>query len=152
MSINLKANGNMPPQMDPDKYAQIYANGKGISVDKAKAELKAKYGEPQQPDTQNRNSIFGSINNTTTSKTNSTNPDDITSRYNELFGDSNINSQNTNIDNYIQEYADEKGLNFQDAKKEVGQNYGNLQKYEGKSEGFIKNLFKSIGHFFKVPA
>lgn len=34
--------------MDPDAYAQQYADQKGISLDEAKEELKSKYGDPRK--------------------------------------------------------------------------------------------------------
>lgn len=40
--------GGMPP-MDPNAYAQRYATENGISLDEAKSQLKAKYGDPQKP-------------------------------------------------------------------------------------------------------
>lgn len=36
-------------QQDPDAYAQQYADANGITLEEAKAQLKAKYGNPQQP-------------------------------------------------------------------------------------------------------
>jgi len=42
---------NFPPNsqgMNPDDYAMMYAQQHGISVDAAKNELRAKYGDPQQ--------------------------------------------------------------------------------------------------------
>lgn len=33
--------------INPNTYAQQYANQKGISLEDAKAELKAKYGDPK---------------------------------------------------------------------------------------------------------
>lgn len=40
---------NMPPRgVDPNAYAQQYANQNGLTLDEAKAELKAKYGDPTQ--------------------------------------------------------------------------------------------------------
>lgn len=43
------ANGQLPPKdMDPDAYAQQYAKENGISVEEAKAQLKAKFGDPHK--------------------------------------------------------------------------------------------------------
>lgn len=41
--------GGPAPGIDPDTYAQQYANEHGITLEEAKAELRAKYGDPQQP-------------------------------------------------------------------------------------------------------
>ena len=41
--------GPLPPGGDPDAYAEAYAEKHGITVDEAKAELRSKYGDPQQP-------------------------------------------------------------------------------------------------------
>ena len=40
--------GGMPP-MDPNAYAQKYAAENGISLDEAKNQLRAKFGDPQKP-------------------------------------------------------------------------------------------------------
>ncbi len=40
--------GGMPP-MDPNAYAQKYASENGISLDEAKEQLRAKFGDPQKP-------------------------------------------------------------------------------------------------------
>lgn len=46
---NVNFTGGRPPQgVDPNTYAQQYANEKGITFEQAKTELKAKYGDPQQ--------------------------------------------------------------------------------------------------------
>ena len=37
------------PQMDPNAHAQVYAKENGISLDEAKAQLRAKFGDPQKP-------------------------------------------------------------------------------------------------------
>lgn len=37
------------PQMDPNAQAQVYAKENSISLDEAKAQLRAKFGDPQKP-------------------------------------------------------------------------------------------------------
>lgn len=37
------------PQMDPNAHAQVYAKENGISLDEAKAQLRAKFGDQQKP-------------------------------------------------------------------------------------------------------
>ena len=66
------------PQMDPDAYAQKYAEQNNISLEEAKQELKAKFGDPSEsssisammagsanmgvaPMTNDTSSIFGGI-------------------------------------------------------------------------------------------
>ncbi|MCR4880453.1 MAG: hypothetical protein K6A44_00665 [bacterium] len=50
MAIDAISSGMRPPQgVDPNQYAQQYAEQNGISVDEAKEQLKAKFGDPQQP-------------------------------------------------------------------------------------------------------
>lgn len=39
--------GRPTPGIDPDSYAKQYANEKGITLEEAKAELRAMYGDPQ---------------------------------------------------------------------------------------------------------
>ena len=48
--VNSISNGRpLPPEGDPDAYAQKYADEHGITVEEAKKELRSKYGDPQQP-------------------------------------------------------------------------------------------------------
>lgn len=58
MAISFNSNmGNFQQPMDPDAYAQQYANQKGISLDEAKAELKKTMGEPEKPQENGNNSL-----------------------------------------------------------------------------------------------
>ena len=41
---------SQPPKMDPDAYAKMYAAQNNISLEQAKTELRAKFGEPKKPD------------------------------------------------------------------------------------------------------
>ena len=41
--------GGPVPGMDPNAYAQRYADENGITLEEAKAQLRAKHGDPQQP-------------------------------------------------------------------------------------------------------
>ncbi len=41
--------GGSNPHVDPDTYAKQYAEANGISLDEAKEQLKAKYGDPKPP-------------------------------------------------------------------------------------------------------
>ena len=48
-----KASGSeKPDKLDPDKYAEEYAEENNITVEEAKKELKAKYGEPKKEETE----------------------------------------------------------------------------------------------------
>ena len=47
-------------RQNPDEYAKVYAEQNGLSVEEAKAELKSKYGDPQE---QNGISSIGSLGN-----------------------------------------------------------------------------------------
>lgn len=51
--MNIGKIGGPPPGMNPDSYAKIYAKQHGISLEEAKAQLKAKFGDPKPPN------IFG---------------------------------------------------------------------------------------------
>ena len=58
-SINIFGGYNQQPvRQNPDEYAKSYAEQNGISVEEAKAELKSKYGDPQQ---QNKTSGIGNV-------------------------------------------------------------------------------------------
>lgn len=47
--MNIGAVGGPGPGMDPDSYAKIYAQKHGITLEEAKAELRAKFGDPKPP-------------------------------------------------------------------------------------------------------
>ena len=53
---------NQQVRQNPDEYAKQYAEQNGLSVEEAKAELKSKYGDPQQ---QNQSSNIFSFGNST---------------------------------------------------------------------------------------
>ena len=44
---NFTSNNEMLPKADPEEYAEQYAQENDISIEEAREELKAKYGEPQ---------------------------------------------------------------------------------------------------------
>jgi hypothetical protein len=46
---SLGGSPNPPQGIDPDTYAQQYATENGISLEEAKQQLKAKFGDPQKP-------------------------------------------------------------------------------------------------------
>jgi hypothetical protein len=46
---NFGSSPNPPQGIDPDAYAQQYATENGISLEEAKQRLKAKFGDPQKP-------------------------------------------------------------------------------------------------------
>ena len=48
MAISGNMSGMPPKGVDPNAYAEQYAQEKGISVEEAKQELKTKFGDPQQ--------------------------------------------------------------------------------------------------------
>ena len=60
---------NQQVRQNPDEYAKQYAEQNGLSFEDAKAELKAKYGDPQQQSTSN----IGSFGNFNMSNQNTTN-------------------------------------------------------------------------------
>ena len=62
-SINNFASQNQQIRQNPDEYAKIYAEQNGISVDEAKAELKSKYGDPQEQNGMSSIGSFGSFEN-----------------------------------------------------------------------------------------
>ena len=69
-SINIFGGYNQQPvRQNPDEYAKQYAEQNGLSVEEAKAELKSKYGDPQQQNI----SSFGSFGNFNMSNQNTTN-------------------------------------------------------------------------------
>lgn len=50
MKINSVGGAGRPsPNMDPDAYAKMYALQNGITVEQAKTELRAKFGDPEKP-------------------------------------------------------------------------------------------------------
>ncbi|MBR2068978.1 MAG: hypothetical protein IJ877_04365 [Candidatus Gastranaerophilales bacterium] len=70
------------PQMDPNAYAQQYANQNGITLEEAKAELKSKYGDPKAPEADA--SLFSGLSQPTTLQNNA-NPYGIAPEEQELL-------------------------------------------------------------------
>lgn len=67
-AINFMTSSRPNPSIDPDTYAKNYAAQNGISVDEAKEQLKAQYGEPNKPTAlSDTSSIFGSSEDNKTS-------------------------------------------------------------------------------------
>jgi len=47
--MNVGKTGFPPPGMNPDNHAKVYAKQHGITLDQAKAELRAQFGDPKPP-------------------------------------------------------------------------------------------------------
>ena len=63
-SINIFGGYNQQPiRQNPDEYAKQYAEQNGLSVEEAKAELKSKYGDPQQQGGSSNIGSYGNYNN-----------------------------------------------------------------------------------------
>ena len=77
-SINSFAGQNQQVKQNPDEYAKVYAEQNGISVEEAKAELKAKYGDPQEQNGMSGIGSFGNFGNVGTQ--------DISSLQEEIAG------------------------------------------------------------------
>lgn len=133
---------NLPPRQDPDTYAKTYATQNGITVDEAKEQLRAKYGDPKP---QNDESIF-SNNNTENSSANLSNIslDDLEDANNteaspetgfmkfihDLFGlssDKTEEQKDLNPDEVAQEYATKHNITLEEAKAELQKLYGNIE-------------------------
>ena len=131
-----------PANMSPDAYAQQYATENNISLDEAKAALKAKYGDPTQPSA----SIFKS-EDSSASSTGASLYSDITtedlqsvavesssedtgflSLIKELFGidtsDKTKNKEKLDPDEVAQKYADKHNITLDEAKEKLAQLYG----------------------------
>ena len=61
--VNNFGGQNQPVRQNPDEYAKSYAEQNGISFEEAKAELKAKYGDPQQQGGAPSIGSFGNMGN-----------------------------------------------------------------------------------------
>ena len=130
MEINsISSNQQRPPQMDPDAYAQQYANQKGISLDEAKAELKAKFGDPEQrkgPDS-NQQVKSGQLFSFKTDET------DLVSFNNTTETESSKEKErpDKNIDpeTFVQQYANEHNISLKEAKAELKAKYGDPENW-----------------------
>lgn len=150
------SNRQMPKQ-DPDAYAKQYAEQHGIDdIEKAKEELKAKFGDPsvgaQIPNLSFQNqSIFSQnisqntndfsnydINNFDYSnfETNKTGENTIFSRILNMFGATQAGQANslqgTNPDpeKYAKEYAEENNITLEEAKEELKSQFGEPQQFD----------------------
>ena len=138
---NISANYNyLPARQDPDTYAKTFATQNGITVDEAKEQLKAKYGDPKP---QNDESVF-----TNNNSSNSNFPFDL-SEFEESEGEEDgdfsishlikgilglfkgakaTNSkelpERKDPDEYAQTYADEHNITLEEAKAKLQELYG----------------------------
>ncbi len=120
-SINALSNQSFQGiKTNPDDYAQEYANKNGLSLEEAKEELKAKWGDPQKPDT-------------TSSDYNTSVFDKYTAEDNTLVGayDETEEGKAINPDEFAQFYADEKGISLDEAKEELKELLGEPDKQSG---------------------
>lgn len=62
-SVNGFGGQNQQVRQNPDEYAKVYAEQNGLSVEEAKAELKSKYGDPQEQNGMSSIGSFGGYNN-----------------------------------------------------------------------------------------
>ena len=62
-SVNGFGGQTQQVRQNPDEYAKVYAEQNGISVEEAKAELKSKYGDPQEQNGMSSIGSFGGYNN-----------------------------------------------------------------------------------------
>ena len=89
-------------RQNPDEYAKQYAEQNGISFEEAKAELKSKYGDPQQQNQSSNIFTFGNSGNIGSTNYSSLQDeiaslrDEIASLEEKLFGKSETTETNTN--------------------------------------------------------
>ena len=105
---------------NPDIYAQKYASQNGISVDKAKSELKSKYGDPD------KNSVFSAQQSdsfTSTTKTPSANAVDA--------------------DNQAWNYAEHYGVSLSEARDALRNQFGDPTGYDDSASASSNNPFAS---------
>ena len=127
------------PKQNPNAYAQKYADEKGISLEEAKAELKAKYGDPKQgtkiPNIQNTSSednyvstenlfdLDDDVTNVTLTDTIKNDSKSLLKYIIDLFKSNNSDETEENKepdpDEIAQEYADLKGISLEEAKAEL---------------------------------
>ena len=102
-----KVSDKPDPGVDPDTYAQTYADENGITLDEAKAQLKEKYGDPVKPDQEDET-------------------------YDVEFGiDFDVDP-----DTYAQSYADAHGITLDEAKEELGKIHGEPTKPDATNETY----------------
>ena len=130
--------------VDPNSYAQEYANKNGMTLEEAKAELKSKYGDPQKPE--ERNDVDIPIFNNYFNADNSS-----------IASDSDILSLSGNLgdpDSYAQVYADEHGISLDEAKNELRELRGdpqapNMNRGAANNENSISDLISRIFDFLR---
>ncbi len=133
-------------EADPDKYAQSYADRNGISLEEAKAKLKAEYGDL----TSTTDSTTDTVTDSTTDATSDTIPegvdpdtyaqeyadangitlDEAKSTLKSLHGEPDYDKNSDMIpsqadpDTYAQEYADKNGVSIEEAREALKAKYG----------------------------
>ncbi len=118
----VEKNGDARPDqgVDPDVYAQQYADEKGISLDEAKAELKEKFGDPVKPE------------EGTEGKKGKEDKTSVTA---------DLPDPGVDPDTYAQQYADAKGITLEEAKAELSAQHGEPVKPDEDKDEAVKPQF-----------
>ena len=90
-SVNGFGGQTQQVRQNPDEYAKVYAEQNGLSVEEAKAELKSKYGDPQEQNDASSIGSFGNYNNYSIQDVQNI-QDEIQSLEEKLFGTQENNS------------------------------------------------------------
>lgn len=134
----------MPPKMDPDVYARIYAAQNNITVEEAKEELKSKYGAPQQQSQFQGINFNNNIHNLGTDVFQSSQTRGVEGPQKE--GDMRDPNREA------EKYAMDKGISLEEAKAELKSKYGDPQQVQGAMDNgvtssILENLRKFIGQW-----
>ena len=99
---------NQQIRQNPDEYARVYAQQNGISFEEAKAELREKYGDPQEQNSLFPSGSFGNSNNYNVQDISNI-LEDLQNLEEELSSKQNNNQFLSYIMNFLQ------GNNYQDS-------------------------------------
>lgn len=159
--INLNTNYSNfnQPKADPETYAKQYAAENNLSLEEAKNELRAKFGDPKEgaqvPNLQQENQAASIFSSNTSEDSYASISDIDFADFEDTSNISNDNSNNflksmlnlfknnktSNISNdekayrkdpdeYAQEYADANNITLEQAKKELKAQYGDPKEKE----------------------
>ena len=145
--MQINSNFNLPPRnVDPDTYAKQYASENNISLDKAREELRSKFGDPQAPD-----ESVSTVNNIPSVSSDSMDLDEFEGLDDKVDSKSSVleslrtllsmltgktekakrpdkSKEKQDPDAYAQQYANEHNISLEEAKAELKKQHGDPNK------------------------
>ena len=141
MNVNL-------PNVDPETYAQQWATNNNISIEEAREQLRAKYGDPQAPN----QSIFNQKSSGSSENSVSSSPNDLTEGEDEMvlnaIGDANAAFGEGNDINLLLDYLDGNEIDEDDDEdeddEEVNEKHNDTDKAQQDQKKFDDEFYNYL--------